>query len=121
MFLSTKGSVQPDGAPCKYIPQSFEEQLDHEDGCAPDGHALVELDHVVEADEQLLHDAPEGELEVLAHLAQVGERRAAHQLVRVRHLPEERVDQLVPEVGFLNILRLFHTTFQPNKEITLDI
>ena len=27
---------------------------------------------------------------------------------------------VAPEVGFLNILPLFHTMFQPNKGITLD-
>ena len=53
----------------------------------------------MEAEEDLLHEAPEGEPEVLADLAQVGERRAADQLVRVRHLPEEGVDQLVPVDG----------------------
>ena len=35
------------------VPESFEDELDDEDGGAADGHALVELDDVVEAEEDL--------------------------------------------------------------------
>ena len=40
-----------------YLPRSFEEQLDYEDGGSPDGHAPVKLDRVVKVERQRLHDA----------------------------------------------------------------
>ena len=52
-------------------------------------------------------DDDEGEDELHAELPSGPARPAAP--VRVRHHPE---------VGFLNILCLFHTTFQPNDGIT---
>ena len=35
-------------------------------------------------------------------------------------LLDQVLPRLRPEVGFLNILLLFHTTLRPNKGITLD-
>ena len=38
------------------VPESFEDELDDKDGGAAHGHALVQLDDVVEAEEDLQFD-----------------------------------------------------------------